>query len=451
LGAGGTTAAGMGAASAGRVLTRPLTRGGREQIVGDVMNMSATDPQRAIRRLDGATEIVPGSRPLSGVAARDPGLINLQRGVERMDPQRRFAQNIEEANNARHQALRAVTMTQDEVDAASLARSRKADIDTAALFDTPQMQAMKVPVKGIMSRLHDIRKDRRLYARQPVQEAVRAARNELMQKARRNPATGEMEINPGVLYSIRQNIAQGLSGQIRSDAAPNLKLAGGTGGRILDIIDDEIDAAAPGFKAYMADLAQSGEARKQGTIGGEAYRAGVSKGPGGVTIDEPFLNLARLRSAYQQRARDLSPTQRDTFERVLADLERSSLVNSPSVRSAGSDTMQNLSVASAIGRLAGGGAVDNFISEGLQRLISRLPIIGTRGNDNATMDLLVEAMLDPRMASAMMRKATPGNIDYANSILNQVLQGTRAAGQASTYVIEDAKGNRYDATGKLVQ
>lgn len=451
LAAGGTTSAGMGAASAGRVLTRPLTRGGREQIVGDVLNMSATNPGRSIQRLHGAQEIVPGSKPLSGVAARDPGLINLQRSVERMDPQRRFAQNIEEANNARHQELRRVTMTPDQVDQLSKARTAKADLDTAALFDTPQMQAMRVPTSNLMRELHAMKQDRRNFARTPVQEAVRDARNQILKNSKVNKQTGEREINPGVLYSIRQNLAQALSGQIASDAAPNVKLAGKSGAKILDIIDNEIDAAAPGFKAYMADLAQSGEARKQGKLGYEAYEAGVSKGPGGVTIDEPFLNLARLRSAYQQRARELSQTQRDTFERVLDDLERSSLVNSPSVRSAGSDTMQNLSVASAIGRLAGGGAVDNFISEGIQRLISRLPIIGTRGNDNATMDLLVEAMLDPRMASALMRKATPGNIEYANSVLNQVLQGTRSAAQASTFVIEDAKGNRYDINGNLVQ
>lgn len=451
LGAGGAATAGMAGASTARVALRPLTKGGREQIVGDVLNMSATDAPRAIQKLDRAGEIIPGSKPLSGVAARDPGLINLQRGVERMDPQRRFAQNIEDANNARHQALRGVTMTPDQVDQLSKARTAKADLDTAALFDTPQMQAMRVPTSSIMRELHALKQDRRLYARQPVQEAVREARNQIMRMSKVNRQTGQREINPGVLYSIRQNLAQQMSGAIRSDAAPNVKLAGGTGGKILDMIDNEIENAAPGFKAYMADLAQSGQARERGKLGYEAYDAGISRGPGGVTVDEPFLNLARLRQAYQRRARELSPAQRDTFERVLADLERSSLVNSPSVRSAGSDTMQNLSVASAIGRVFGGGAVDSALSEAAQRMISRLPIIGSRDGDTATLDLLVEAMLDPKVASALMRKATPGNIDFANSVLNQVLQGGRTAGQASAFVIEDAKGNRYDINGNPVR
>jgi hypothetical protein len=121
------------------------------------------------------------------------------------------------------------------------------------------------------------------------------------------------------------------------------------------------------------------------------------------------------------------------------------------VRSAGSDTFQNLSVASAIGRVLGGGVVDTALSEATQRLIGRLPIIGSRDGDTATLDRLVDAMLDPKLASALMRKATPGNVEFANSILNQALQGTRTATQASTYVLEDARGNRYDVNGNLVQ
>jgi hypothetical protein len=113
--------------------------------------------------------------------------------------------------------------------------------------------------------------------------------------------------------------------------------------------------------------------------------------------------------------------------------------------------MQNLSVASAIGRVLGGGVVDSAFSEAAQRFIGRLPIIGSRDGDTATLDLLVDAMLEPRLASALMRKATPGNIEYANSILNQLVQGGRAATQASTAFIEDANGNRYDVNGNLVQ
>lgn len=456
LAAGGVTAGGMSAASAANVLARPLHSRGRDQIVGDVLNMTATDPRRAAQNLRNVREIVPGSQPLSGVASSDPGLINMQRTVERMDPQRRFAENIEQANNARHQELRRVTMTPQQVDAASAARTAKADIDTAALFDTPQMKQARVPINDLIRDLNSIKADKRTFARLPVQEALNAAKTQILKNAKMNKDTGYFEINPGVLYSVRQNLAEAMSGKIRSDDLPNIKLAGATGRKIIDLVDNKIETAAKGFKAYMADLAKSGEARSQGSAGYEIYQRGVSRGPGGVTIDEPFLNLASLRKAFVDRQDELSPEQQKTFQRVIDDLERSSKVNSQSVRSAGSDTMQNLSVAAAIGRIAGGGAVDNAISEGIQQLVSRLPIVGTRMGESATADRMVEAMLDPRLAAALMRRATPGNIAYANTIAHQIftggVQGGRSsAAAAQNWVVEDAQGNRYDAQGRLVQ
>ena len=53
-----------------------------------------------------------------------------------------------------------------------------------------------------------------------------------------------------------------------------------------------------------------------------------------------------------------------------------------------------------------------------------------------------------------MRQATPGNIEFAGSLLNKALQGGRVAGQnaaTQNWLIEDARGNRYDAQGRLVQ
>lgn len=449
--AGGGTGLGMAAGEGATTALRPLTAGGRDRIVGDIMNMQAQNPQRAIRNMETAPTYVPGSKPLAGVASGDYGLINLQRGAERMDTKRMFAQNIEDANQARNDLLSNVTLNPDQVDRMSAARTAKADVDTAALFDTPQMRAARMPTKSLLGRLHSIRQDRRLFARQPVQEAVRDARNQIIRNAKRNKATGEMEINPGVLYSIRQNIAQGLSGQIRSDAAPNIKLAGKQGNVILSIIDDEIEASAPGFKAYMADLAQSGEARKQGSIGYEAYQAGMSNGPTAINGGAPFLNLASLRRAYDQRKRDLAPRQQQAFEAVIKDLDRSMKTTAPSIRSSGSDTMQNLSVAAMMGRAFGGEIGQGPVGAALAKPLNWFIGLGDLGTP-AAQDRLVEALSDPAIAASLMRKATPGNVEYAGSLLNKVVQGSKATGQATAaWAVEDANGNRYDVNGRLVQ
>jgi hypothetical protein len=451
--AGGGAGAGMaGTRGVGTVL-RPLTRGGRDSIVGDVLNMQAHNPNSAIQNLDFAPTYVPGSRPLAGVASNDPGLISLQRGVERMDTRRTFSTSAEAANEARNRMLRNVSMDEAQVEAASQARTAKADADTAALFDTPQMRQMRVPLNDLMRNLNSIKANKRLYSRLPVQEALNAAQNMILKNAKMNRRTGQWEINPGVLYSVRQNLAEAMSGKIRSDDLPNIKLAGQTGGDILDMIDDKIETAASGFKAYMADLAQSGEARKQGSLAQEAYAAGQSNSATAINGGAPFLNLASLRRAYMQRRAEMSQTQREAFEAVIRDLDREQKVNAPSIRSSGSDTMQNLSVGAFLGRVLGGQASQSWAGLALAKPLNWLIGLGDLGTP-AVQDRLVEAFANPRIASSLMRRATPGNIEYAGSILNQALQGTRVAGQnaaAQKWVIEDANGNRYDASGKLVQ
>lgn len=450
---GGGTAAGLSAAQGAGTALRPFTAGGRDRIVGDVLNMQSRDPVRAATNMDLAPTYVPGSRPLAGVASGDPGLINLQRGVERMDTKRLFAENIEQANQARTDALARVTMTPEQVDKLSQARTKKADADTSALFDTPQMQQMRVPTSGLMKQMHAFKQDRRSYARIPVQEAVKTARNQILKMSKVNRQTGQREINPGVLYSIRQNLAEAMSGKIRSDDMPNVKLAGRTGGQILDIFDNEIEAVAPGFKAYMADLAKSGEARKQGSLGYEAFKAGQASGPTAVNGGAPFLNLSSLRKNYEMRKAELSKEQQKTFEAVIADLDRSMKTTAPSIRSSGSDTMQNLSVAAFLGRTLGGGMAESPLGLLLAAPLNKLAGIGQVGTP-AVQDRLVEAFANPRIAAALMRKATPGNIEYAGSLLNKLTQGGRVAGQnaaAQNWVVEDANGNRYDAQGRRVQ
>lgn len=447
------TGAGMAATQGVGTALRPLTRSGRDRIVGDVLNMQAHDPRAAAMNMDLTPTYVPGSRPLAGVASKDPGLISMQRGVERMDTRRSFAVNTEAANEARNKLLRGVSMDEAQVEAASKARSKKADADTAALFDTPEMRAARVPVNGLMARLHGFRQDRRNFARQPVQETVRYVRKEIMKNAKRNKETGKLEINPGVLYSVRQNVAEAVGGKIRIDDLPNVKLAGETGGQVLDAIDDELDQLAPGFKAYMADLAQSGEARTQGKLANEAYAAGQSSGATAVNGGAPFLNLASLRRAYKQRRADLSAEQRDAFERVIADLDRQDKVNAPSIRSSGSDTFQNLSVGALLGRALGGQMANGPVGAAMAKPLNWLIGLGDLGAP-ATQERLVEAFANPRIAAALMRRGTPGNVEYAGSILNKAVQGGRVAGQnaaAQSWVIEDANGNRYDANGKLVR
>ena len=48
----------------------------------------------------------------------------------------------------------------------------------------------------------------------------------------------------------------------------------------------------------------------------------------------------------------------------------------------------------------------------------------TGGADAKTLDLMTDALLDPRVASALMRKATPQNVRLAEPFLARLLRTT---------------------------
>jgi hypothetical protein len=78
IGAGRVLAAGYQGA---RALLAPFTERGRQGIVNDVLQRSATDPQAATNALLRARPVVAGSEPTVAQAAADPGLAQLERTV----------------------------------------------------------------------------------------------------------------------------------------------------------------------------------------------------------------------------------------------------------------------------------------------------------------------------------------------------------------------------------
>lgn len=78
VGAGRVLAAGY---QGGRALLAPFTERGRQGMVNDVLQRSATDPQAATNALLRARPTVAGSEPTVAQAAADPGLAQLERTV----------------------------------------------------------------------------------------------------------------------------------------------------------------------------------------------------------------------------------------------------------------------------------------------------------------------------------------------------------------------------------
>jgi len=97
----------------------------------------------------------------------------------------------------------------------------------------------------------------------------------------------------------------------------------------------------------------------------------------------------------------LSKTQIALLQRVARDLDESSFERA---KQPGSNTFANFSIANILGNVVGKQMIGNLpatMTKGIQSLDWLY-----RGPDDKIRELIVDAMLDPKMAARMMRSAT---------------------------------------------
>lgn len=141
-----------------------------------------------------------------------------------------------------------------------------------------------------------------------------------------------------------------------------------------------------------------------------------------------FINQNR-----QKLALIYEPEQLKAIESVALDMARSNASNSAG-RVAGSNTIQNLSSANLIARLTSGGV---NLTEGGQGLVGNT--LGQLGRfvgwaytmpEAQVQQLLVDAMLDPKLAKALAAKPTPQNLQNITNMM--VERGLVTSGVAAT-------------------
>ena len=131
---------------------------------------------------------------------------------------------------------------------------------------------------------------------------------------------------------------------------------------------------------------------------------------------DPIISQAQwqrtVMANIDELGKKLSPDQIEKMKRIGADLDRGALSETAG-RAAGSNTYQNLSTANILGAALGRGAATNTVGQSLLRplqFIYRLP-------EPQVQDLLKQAMLEPKLAAALMAKATPGNVEFLGEAL----------------------------------
>lgn len=425
-GTGAQTAAGLtagliapgavGALDAGRGVIRaigqPFTQTGQERMAGRLLREQATDPMAAMRRMETATPQIPGSQPTMAATAQDYGLASFERTAAQLpEAAGQYAQRLAQNNAARNILLEKYTADKVLNDAIL-----KRDQITSGIRSQAFTNSTPVKPSSVVQTIDNI-------LQSPVggRKLVSDQLNEI--KSRINSEMGDTGfVEPARLYSVRQDIADIIEGNTVGSRAENTrKVASKQLIEIRDALDNVIESGAPGYQEYMRTYRTMSRPVSQ-----VKEMQNITQKASGGTVDPTTgvrtFTPVRFGKLVEQLKSDprnpLSKTQMGVLDKVAKELDDGAMMNLPGIKPAGSDTFKNLTVANLLGNISanpmGRGAAAQLI-ETFARPISWV----YKGGEDAVRQLIVDAMLDPKLAAQLMRKATQQNIDQISRSLTE--------------------------------
>ena len=381
-------------------MVKPFTQAGREVIVGNVLNRLATDPQRAALNLQQAQPLVPGVRVTTAAGARDPGLAAAETPIRALDQSGAFPSVLSSNQQALLESFRRLGgRAGDELTPGSIPYAEaKRDRITGPLRESAFANKQAVSSEPISNAISGIMSNPATQ-RKTVDEAMSYV-SDLLNK-RVNPETGT--IDPMALYGVRKDITDAMAGKLAGEQS-NLRLAKGQMAELLPVIDNVIESGAPGFKNYMTKFEKSSSAIDQMKIM-QGIEAKVTTGQPNLMTGEPVLAASALRRQLATKAEEigvqLSPSAQRKLDNIIDEINRGQAATAPGVKAPGSNTFQNMSMGNLIGRVFSESLADNTTLRTMTRpldFLYKLP-------DQQIQQLLVESMLDPKLAASMMGKA----------------------------------------------
>ena len=379
---------------------RPFTQTGREVIVGNVLNRLATDPERAALNLQQAQPLVPGVRVTTAAGARDPGLAAAETAIRALDQSGAFPNVLSANQQALLESFRKLGGRGGDVTqpgSIPYAEAKRTSI-TAPMRESAFANKQPVSVEPITSAISGIMANPATQ-RKSVDEAMGYVNSLLARRV--DPDTGT--IDPMALYSVRKDITDAMAGKLAGEQA-NLRLAKGQLADLLPVIDNAIESGAPGFKNYMEKYGKSSSAIDQMRLL-QGIESKVTTGQPNLMTGEPVLAASALRRQLASKAEEigtqLSPVAQTRLDNIINEINRGQAATAPGVKAPGSNTFQNMSMGNLIGRVFSESMADNTTLRTMTRpldFLYKLP-------DQQIQQLLVEAMLDPKLAATMMSKA----------------------------------------------
>lgn len=386
------------AGGAVRGAVEPLYEGGREAIIGRALRSAAgAGADDAVRNLQGARELVPGSLPTAAEVANSGGIAAMQRAAAAIDPEAYAARGAAQ-NTARVSALQDLAGTSGEREFYAAARSATANdlynkayekgIDIRRAPESGKFLP-KAEVAGVRGEITKLMK------RPAIQSAIEDARR--------------MAANEGVNLTNPQGSIQGLDYVKRAlDDQIKNTTPGSHEGRILKDLKDRllttIDRLSPTYADARNTFTQMSRPINQMDIAQEISDKSINPLTGIMQPQAFARNLsddAAARATGYNRAtlaNTLEPNQLGLLGNIRDDLARSVAAQNMG-RGAGSDTVQKMSMTSLMQQ------------SGLPVGILSVPGLGRAGNwayqqtDEMMKQRLAQALLDPQQTAQLMLAA----------------------------------------------
>jgi len=399
------TISGRGATGA-REVVRPFTEAGREVIAGNVLRQLSAQPELAATRAAAFEPRVSGYTPTTAQATRDVGLVSAEPSIRAMDTTGRFVAQQSAANQARMSILD--RMAKDATDLQNAIAKR--DEVTNPLREAAFAKSTVEPETFQSSVVLTVNKTIDDILQSPA--GRRGTVMDVMNDAKADIARAR---TPAELYEIRKDLRAAERGLLDKSgrggpSAGAYKAANIQLNQVIKSVDDAIDAAAPGYKDYLDKYSKASRGIES-LEAAQAFRSKVlTTTPDPITgqylVSQPAFTRA-IREIEKGGFEGLSTTQIATLKRVGKDLDDGVL--SRAGKMPGSDTFKNMSTANVIGGIIGK-QIFGETSPFLQKITAPMNWL-YNGTDDRIRELLVDAMLDPKLASKLMGKATTANIE----------------------------------------
>ena len=393
-------------------MVKPFTEEGRQVIVGNVLNRIATNPQQAMQNMAESAPLVPGVRPTAAATARDPGLAGAETAIRGLDTGGNlFGQQINQNQEAILNAFRQIGGKPGSIPYAEAKRSaittpmREAAFEGVTVnpetFQSGIQLVVNQAIKNVMSSPAGVRKD--------VETAMKFAVDRV-----------NLAKSPQELYEIRKDLASAAQGKYNQDI-PSLRLAGGQLKQVINAVDDVIEAAAPGYADYMSKYAKLSQGIDQMRLL-QGIEAKVTTGLPNLSTGNPVLTASALRrqlaAAQDELGTQLSASAQRKLDNIINEINRGQAATAPGIKPPGSDTFKNMSMGNLIGRVFSESMASNTTLRTMTRPLDwlyKLP-------DEQVQQLLVQAMLDPKLAAQMMAKANIMRVEPLSTALRQKAQ-----------------------------